>query len=128
MRILHAALPEDWSAAHDSGSYDVSTRGVTLAEADFVHASTAAQLPDVLARYYADVPAVDVLVVDLDRLDHEGATVRWEDVPGADDGPYPHVYGLIPVVAVADVVRVSHEPGAGWTLPDLSTYDLATGP
>lgn len=128
MRILHAALPQDWASAHDSGSYDVSTRGVSLAEADFVHASTAAQLPGVLDRYYGDVSAVDLLVVDLDRLEHEGATVRWEDVPGADDGPYPHVYGLIPVVAVAEVVRVTHEPGAAWSLPDLSSYDLATGP
>lgn len=128
MRILHAALPEDWSAAHDSGSYDVSTRGVSLAEADFVHASTAAQLPGVLDRHYADVAEVDLLVIDLDRLDHEGATVRWEPVDGADDGPYPHVYGLIPTVAVVEVVRVSHDPGARWTLPDLTSYDLASGP
>lgn len=128
MRILHVALPDDWSVARDSGSYDVSTRGVSLAEADFVHASTPTQLPGVLARYYADVPAVDLLVVDLDRLEHEGATVRWEAVQGADDGPYPHVYGLIPTVAVVDAVRVTHEPGAAWALPDLSSYDLATGP
>lgn len=128
MRILHVALPVDWTTARESGSYDVSTRGVTLAEADFVHASTAAQLPGVLRRYYTDVPAVDLLVVDVDRLEHEGATVRWEQVDGADDGPYPHVYGLIPAVAVADVVRVAHEPGQAWWLPDLSSYDLATGP
>lgn len=128
MRILHAAVPEDWSAARDSGSYDVSTRGVTAAEADFVHAATAAQLPGVLTRFYGDLPAVDVLVVDLDRLEHEGASVRWELVPGSDDGPYPHVYGLIPTVAVVDVVRVTHEPGRAWALPDLSSYDLATGP
>lgn len=126
MRILHAALPEDWSAAHDSGSYDVSTRGVTIAEADFVHASTAAQLPGVLQRYYADVPAVDLLVLDVERLEHEGATIRWED--GADDGPYPHVYGVIPTVAVAEVVRVTQDDGGAWQVPDLGAYDVATGP
>lgn len=128
MRILHAALPEDWAAARESGSYDRSTRGVTVAEADFVHASTLAQLPGVLQRFYADVEAVDVLVVDVDRLEHEGATVRWEAVDGADDGPYPHVYGLVPAVAVVDAVRVTHTPGEPWALPDLSSYDLATGP
>ena len=128
MRILHAALPEDWTAARESGSYDRSTRGVTVAEADFVHASTAAQLPGVLQRFYADVEAVDVLVIDVDRLEHEGATVRWEDVPDVDDGPYPHVYGLVPAVAVVDAVRVTHSPGDPWSLPDLSSYDLATGP
>src|SRR6476469_1919114 len=102
MRILHAALPEDWTAARESGSYDRSTRGVTVAEADFVHASTAAQLPGVLQRFYAAVEAVDVLVIAVARLEHAGATVRWEDVSGADDGPYPHVYGLVPAVAVVD--------------------------
>ena len=128
MRILHAALPADWAVAHENGSYDTSTRGVTLAEADFVHASTAAQLPGVLARFYADVPAVDLLVIDIERLEHEGATVRWEPVEGAGDGRYPHLYGVVPTVAVVEAVRVDHEPGSTWSLPDLTSYDLATGP
>lgn len=126
MRILHAALPHDWATAHDNGSYDTSTRGVTLAEADFVHASTAAQLPGVLARFYADIPAIDLLVIDIERLEHEGATVRWEPVAG--DGPYPHIYGVVPTVAVVEAVRVDHQPGSTWSLPDLTSYDLATGP
>src|SRR6478672_4163556 len=112
MRILHAALPDDWSAAASEGSYDWSTRGVTLAEADFVHASTAAQLPGVLDRFFADVPEVDVLVMDVEMLEHEGAGVVWEDVPDAADGPYPHVYGVVPIQCVVEVVRVEHEPGA----------------
>lgn len=126
MRILHAALPADWAVARESGSYDTSTRGVTLAEADFVHASSATQLPGVLAQFYADVPAVDLLVIDLERLEHEGATVRWEPVAG--EGRYPHIYGVVPTVAVVEVVRVAHEPGQTWSLPDLSSYDVATGP
>jgi glutathione S-transferase len=125
MRILHAALPDDWAAAAENGSYDVSTRGVTVVEADFIHCSTLDQLPGVLDRYYADVPAVDVLVLDLDRLDHEGATVRWEPAEG---GLYPHVYGVVPAVAVVEAVRVEHVPGQAWSVPDLSSYDVATGP
>lgn len=128
MRILHAALPEDWVAAAENGSYDVSTRGVSVVEADFIHASTAAQLPGVLGRFYADVPAVDLLVLDVERLDHEGATIRWEDAGDAKDGPYPHVYGVISTAAVVDVVRLEHAPGEPWQLPDLSRYDVATGP
>ena len=127
MRILHAALPDDWARARENGSYDTSTRGVTLAEADFVHASTAAQLPGVLARFYLDLPAVDLLVIDVARLEHEGATVRWEPVEGAHDGPYPHIYGVVPTVAVVEVVRVEHEPGGPWSVPDMASYDLATG-
>ena len=126
MRILHAALPDDWQRARLDGSYDVSTRGRSLVEEGFIHASTLAQLPGVLDRFYADVPAVDVLVVDLDRLDHEGAQVLWEDVNGADDGPYPHVYGVIPVQTVVDVVRLGHSPGEPWPRPDIT--DVASGP
>ena len=128
MRILHAALPADWSTARDNGSYDVSTRGVSLAEAGFVHACTTAQLPGVLHRFYPDVEALDLLVIDVERLEHEGASVAWEAVEGADDGPYPHVYGVVPVVAVVQVLRLQHEPGTPWPLPDLSAYDVATGP
>ncbi len=128
MRILHAALPADWSFARDSGSYDVSTRGVSLVETGFVHACTAAQLPGVLHRFYADVQALDLLVIDVQRLEREGASVAWEPVEGADDGPYPHVYGVVPTVAVVQVLRLEHEPATPWRLPDLSTYDVATGP
>lgn len=126
MRILHAALPDDWARGRADGSYDVSTRGVSLVEQGFIHASTLAQLPGVLDRFYADVPAVDVLVVDLAMLDHEGAQVLWENVAGADDGPYPHVYGVIPTQTVVDVVRIEHSPGEPWPVPDV--VDVATGP
>jgi uncharacterized protein (DUF952 family) len=125
MRILHVALPEDWARAAADGSYDVSTRGVTVAEADFVHAATAAQLPGVLGRFYADVPAVDLLALDVDRLEHEGASVVWETPPGVTDGPYPHVYGIIPVAAVVEVTRLNRSPGSGW---DLSAVAGVGGP
>ncbi|GMA88649.1 hypothetical protein GCM10025868_38990 [Angustibacter aerolatus] len=72
-----------------------------------------------LQRFYADVPAVDVLVLDVDRLEHEGASVLWETPHDVTDGPYPHVYGVVPVQAVVEVVRVEHEPGEPWTLPDV---------
>src|SRR5690349_21764590 len=100
MRILHVALPEDWARAREDGSYDVSSRGVSLVDEGFIHASTLDQVGGVLDRYYADVPAVDLLVVDLDRLDHEGAQVEWEQV--GDVGLFPHVYGVIPCQTVTE--------------------------
>ena len=81
-RILHAALPADWAAARRTGSYAVSTRGPTLADEGFIHASTPAQLPGVLAGFYADLSEVTLLVLDLDALDAAGSPVRWEVVPG----------------------------------------------
>jgi uncharacterized protein (DUF952 family) len=128
MRILHAALPQDWSKAREAGYYDISTRGTSIVEADYVHASTAAQLPGVLDRFYDDVQEVDLLLVDVDKVEHEGASVVWENPHDAPDGPYPHVYGVVPVTAVVEALRVEHVPGSGWQLPDLSAYDVATGP
>jgi glutathione S-transferase len=125
MRILHVALPQDWARGHADGSYDISTRGVSLVDEGFIHASTLAQVGPVLDRYFADVAAVDLLVIDLDKLDHEGAQVLWEHVEGAED-PFPHVYGVIPTQTVVEVVRLEHEPGGPW--PVLHVDDVATGP
>ena len=128
MRILHAALPHDWTKAREAGYYDVSTRGRSIVEADYVHASTTEQLPGVLERWYADVQEVELLVLDVDRLEHEGASVVWENPHEVHDGPYPHVYGVVPVAAVVAVLPVEHVPGSGWQLPDLSGYDVAASP
>ncbi|GAA4345698.1 DUF952 domain-containing protein [Angustibacter luteus] len=125
MRILHVALPADWARGHDDGSYDVSTRGVSLVDEGFIHASTLAQVGPVLDRYFADVAEVDLLVIDLDKLDHEGAQVIWEHVAGSD-APFPHVYGVIPAQTVVDVVRLEHAPGGPWEVPQIA--DVATGP
>jgi uncharacterized protein (DUF952 family) len=127
LRIAHVALPVDWERAEANGSYDVSTRGVSLAEADFVHAATASQLPGVLNTFYADVPDVVLLVLDVGRLEHEGAAVVWEHVDGADQ-PFPHVYGVVPVVAVVDRVRLAHLPGDPWTIPDLTKHGIVAHP
>src|SRR4051812_42578877 len=118
MRILHVALPQDWARGHDDGSYDVSTRGVSLVDEGFIHASTMAQVGPVLDSYFGDVAAVDLLVIDLDKLDHEGAQVVWEHVDGSPS-PFPHVYGVIPAQTVVDVVRLEHEPGQPWPVPDI---------
>ena len=59
--------------------------------------------------------------------------VRWDDVPGAP-GPFPHVYGVIPTSVVGHgnpvvaAIPLSRPDGASWTLPDLTPYDVATGP
>ena len=91
-RILHAALPQDWAAARTAGRYAVSSRGRTLADEGFLHASTGAQLPGVLGSYYADLSEVVVLVLDVEELAAAGIPVRWDDVPGAP-GPFPTCTG-----------------------------------
>ncbi|WP_107772374.1 DUF952 domain-containing protein [Nocardioides sediminis] len=97
-QIFHVATAADWEAAVRHGAYATSTRGRTLAEEGFIHASRREQVQPVLERWYADLdePLV-LLVIDPDRL---AAEVRVEAV---GDDTYPHVYGPIEPTAVVDV-------------------------
>ncbi len=101
MRIFHIATAADWRDARASGAYTTSSRGVSLADEGFIHASRADQLAGVYARYYAgcDEPLV-VLEIDTDLL-----RVPWREDPVGDD-TYPHVYGPVhpdAVVAATDL-------------------------
>jgi uncharacterized protein (DUF952 family) len=103
--IYHIAAAADWEQARKDGRYSMSTRGVTLAEQGFIHASTAAQVALVANKYYKGEPDLLLLVIDTDRV---GPEIRWEDVPGSD-APYPHIYG--PLNADAVIGTWPFEPG-----------------
>ncbi len=104
MRIFHLATAADWAAAQASGSYTTSTRGRTLAEEGFLHASTGEQWQGVRERYYADVtePLV-LLVIDTERL---AAPVVVEDT-------FPHIYGALEPAAVVQVIPLDGRPVSG---------------
>lgn len=100
-RIFHIATATDWAEACRLGRYTTSTRGRTLAEEGFIHASRADQWEGVRRRFYADVTEPLVLLeIDTDLLD---APVREEAVPDSDE-TFPHVYGPLDVDAVLRVV------------------------
>jgi glutathione S-transferase len=96
--IYHIAEAADWEQAQRDGQYTMSTRGRTLAEEGFIHASTAAQVPLVAAAYYRDAPDLVLLVIDTERV---GPELRYEQVPGQPD-PYPHIYGPLNLDAVLE--------------------------
>lgn len=104
MRIFHIATQADWEAARASGAYTTSTRGVSLAEQGFIHASRDDQWEGVRAAFYADVtePLV-LLAVDTERL--AVPVVEEPPAPGMDE-TFPHVYGAIPLAAVVGVHRI----------------------
>jgi glutathione S-transferase len=99
--VYHIAYPAEWDEAKTAGEYRMSTRGRTMDEEGFIHASGAFQVAPVADRFYADEegPLV-VLVVDVDRL---AAEVRYEAVPGSE-APFPHIYGPINPDAVIRVL------------------------
>lgn len=109
MRIFHIATAADWAQARASGSYTTSTRGRTLAEEGFIHASRGDQWQAVRDRFYADVtePLV-LLVIDPERL---SSPVVEEAVPGTTE-TYPHVYGAIDVDAVVQTIPLDQAPAA----------------
>ena len=99
-RIFHIATVADWEAAQASGSYTTSTRGRTLAEEGFIHASRADQWTAVRERWYADVTEpLLLLVIDTDLLD---VPVVEEEVPGGET--FPHLYGPLRPSAVVEAL------------------------
>lgn len=101
MRIFHIATLADWTEARRTGVYTTSTRGVSLAEAGFIHASRADQWQQVRAAFYADVTEPLVLLeIDTDQL---GVPVVEEPPAPSAAETFPHVYGAIPAAAVVAV-------------------------
>lgn len=98
--IFHIALASEWAAAAALGTYRQSTRGASLADVGFIHASFEHQLPAVASFVYRDVdePLV-VLTIDTARLD---VPVIVENADGSDER-FPHIYGPLPTNAVIAV-------------------------
>jgi len=97
--IYHIATRDDWERARRDGEYTTSTRGRTLAEEGFIHASTAGQVALVANAFYRGEPDLLLLVIDRAMV---GPEIRYEQVPGQAT-PYPHIYGPLNLDAVLEV-------------------------
>lgn len=113
--IFHIALASEWEAARAAGAYTTSTRGRTLAEEGFIHASRADQWPAVRERFYGDVTEPLVLLqIDTERLDVP--LVEEPAVPGGTE-TFPHLYGPLAVDAVVRALPLPPVTGAAATAP-----------
>ena len=111
--LYHIATVPDWIQAQQDGEYRTSTRGRSLSEEGFIHASTAAQvLPVANAVYLDEQQDLVLLVLDSSRI---GAEIRREPVPGWTD-PFPHIYGPLDVAAVVQAVALERDATGnfGW--------------
>lgn len=114
--IYHCSLVADWAQARAAGEYTVSTRGRSLQQEGFLHASYADQVDGVLRRFYADVTAPMVLlVIDPDRL---SVPVVPESPPGVTE-KFPHIYGPLDPAAVVDTIALRRDVD-GWVSPPLA--------
>lgn len=110
--IYHMASGADWAAAERSGRYAGSADD---ARDGFIHFSTAAQVKVSAARHRAGQAGLKLLVVDAEKL---GAALKWEPARGGD--LFPHLYGVLPVSAVARVADLPLGPDGLHVFPDLA--------
>ena len=103
MHLLHIAHRADWQDSLREGStYAVSTRGRTVEDVGFVHASYPEQVDDVARFVYRDDPEeLCVLVLEPSLIRQDGVRVEHED--GGNGELYPHIYGPIDRSWVVDV-------------------------
>lgn len=98
--IYHLAEESHWEQARRDGAYTRSTRGRSLVEEGFIHASSAEQWPVVRRLFFGDVTEPLVLLhVDEARL---GSPVVREVGNPETGETFPHVYGPIEIDAVVD--------------------------
>ena len=96
--IFHIALTRDWEAARVVGEYRVSTLGATLDGVGFIHCSFREQVERIGSFLYV---AVSEPVTVLDIVTHRvKAPIRVENLDGGLE-LFPHIYGPLPVSAVA---------------------------
>jgi uncharacterized protein (DUF952 family) len=109
--IYHIAAAADWEQALADGQYTTSTRGVTLAEQGFIHASSAGQVAGVANAFYQGAAGLLLLVIDAGKLT---APLRYEEVPGSD-APFPHIYGPLNTGAVIGALPFAPGPDGTFT-------------
>jgi uncharacterized protein (DUF952 family) len=113
-RLFHLTQASAWEGARTTGRYEVSTRGISLAEQGFIHCSLPHQVAAVAEALFADLDDLVLLVIDDERLD---VAVRYESATAGGER-FPHIYGPVPITAVTDVIELTRRPDGTLNLPD----------
>ncbi len=107
--IYHMCHRGEWEAAQAATSYAGSSQD----RADgFIHFSTGAQLRESAAKHRAGQTDLVLLVVSTAAL---GEALRWE--PSRRGMLFPHLYGELPLSAVASAHPVNLGPDGVHALP-----------
>ncbi|HEV7369624.1 DUF952 domain-containing protein [Arenibaculum sp.] len=110
--IYHMCRQDEWAGASASGLY----RGSSQDLADgFIHFSTADQIVESAARHRAGQTGLVLLEVEAARL---GPALKWE--PSRAGQLFPHLYGPLPVDAVARVAPLPLGPDGRHVFPPLA--------
>lgn len=95
----------DWVAAEADGAYQGSADD---RRDGFLHFSDATQVRGSARKHRAGAPDLLLVAVPADAL---GAALRWEPASGGSRrGLFPHLYGALPMTAVATVTPLPLGP------------------
>ena len=78
----------------------------------YIHLSCGSQLTETLDKHFSGVDGLMLVAVDLSRL---GDTVRWEPSRGGE--LFPHIYGVLPIDAVASTATLERAADGAVRLP-----------
>jgi len=101
--------PPEWAAFVAAGRFDGSPFDH---ESGFIHCSSREQVARTASRYFPAEPTLVIVALDTESLDE---TVRWEE--SSDGDRFPHVYGPLPLDAVALTYDVAGPDAVDTTLP-----------
>jgi uncharacterized protein (DUF952 family) len=91
--IYKICTAAEWGQAERAGAF----AGSEVDRRDgYIHFSTEEQVAETAARYFAGLDDLRLVAVDSDKL---GASLRWE--PARGGALFPHLYGPLPLTAVA---------------------------
>jgi uncharacterized protein (DUF952 family) len=109
--IYHICRRAEWQAAVRAGVYGGSSQD----DADgFIHFSTAAQVVASAAKHRAGQDGLVLVEVDAAAL---GAALKWE--PSRGGALFPHLYGDLPLTAVAATRDLPLGQDGRHAFPDL---------
>ncbi len=110
--IFHVCPRTAWAAAAATGRYDGSADD---RRDGFIHFSTADQLVESVAKHRAGQDGLVLVGVEAEAL---GPALKWE--PSRGGALFPHLYGPLPVEAVAFVRDLPLGPDGRHVFPPLA--------
>src|SRR5262245_52198543 len=102
-----------WDAVSAAASFDGSPLDL---RDGFIHLSSAAQVRDTAARYFAGQPDLLLVAVDAASL---GGALRWE--PSHKGEPFPHLYAPLSRHAVRWVADLPLDANGRHVFPELDS-------
>ncbi len=113
--IFHITGGEEWERGKVAGGY----RPRTLASEGFIHCSKPDQVVEVANRLFRGQKGLVLLCINTRRV---GPEIVYENLESGRD-LFPHIYGLLNLDAVVNVVSFEPEKAGRFALPaELSKY------